>query len=55
MARFRFSLQNILDIKEKMETQSKQEFAAAVTALTEEERKLDVLMLKKHNLEDEAV
>ncbi len=55
MARFRFSLQNVLDIKEKMETQSKQEFSAAVNALNEEEEKLDVLLLKKHNLEEEAV
>ena len=54
MARFRFSLQNVLDIKEKMETQSKQEFSAAVNALNEEEEKLDVLLLKKHNLEEEA-
>ena len=29
MARFRYSLQNILNIKEKMETQAKQEFGTA--------------------------
>ncbi len=55
MARFRFSLQNVLDIKEKMETQSKQEFSAASAALAAEEEKLDLLLLKKHNLEEEAV
>ena len=33
MARFRYSLQNILNIKEKMETQAKQEFGAALAAL----------------------
>ena len=38
----------------KIETQAKQEFSAAVAALAEEERKLDVLQLKKHNLEQEA-
>ena len=54
MARFRFSLQNILELKMKMETQAKQEFSAAAAALAEEEEKLDVLQLKKHNLEQEA-
>ncbi len=54
MARFRFSLQNVLNIKEKMETQAKQEFAECIARLNEEERKLDVLVLKKHNLEEEA-
>ena len=39
MARFRFSMQSILDIKEKLETQAKQSFAAAQASLqTEEER-----------------
>ena len=33
MAKFRYSLQNILNIKEKMETQAKQEFGMAQTAL----------------------
>ncbi len=54
MARFRFRLQNILNVKEKIETQTKQEFAAAVARLNEEEEKLDALELKKHNLEEEA-
>lgn len=54
MARFRFSLQNILELKMKMETQAKQDFSAAAAALAAEEEKLDVLRLKKHNLEQEA-
>ena len=54
MARFRFSLQNILELKMKMETQAKQEFSATAAALAAEEEKLDVLRLKKHNLEQEA-
>ncbi len=40
MARFRYSLQSILDIKMKMETQAKQEFAAAKIILDTEEGKL---------------
>ncbi len=55
MARFRFSLQNILDVKEKMETQSKQEFSAASAALNAEEEKLELLLQKKQGLENEAV
>ena len=54
MARFRFSLQNILELKMKMETQAKQDFSAAAAALAAEEEKLDILRLKKHNLEQEA-
>jgi flagellar FliJ protein len=54
MARFRFSLQNVLDIKVKMETQSKQEFSAAAAKLEEEENKLGNLIQKKWNLEAEA-
>lgn len=55
MARFRFSLQNVLDIKVKMETQAKQEFSAAAAKLEEEENKLGNLIQKKWNLEAEAV
>ena len=36
MAKFRYSLQNILNIKEKMETQAKQEFGTAQAALNVE-------------------
>ena len=54
MAKFRYSLQNILDIKLKMETQAKQEFAAAAAALSAEEEKLDLLKLKKESLENKA-
>lgn len=43
MARFRFSMQSILDIKEKLETQAKQSFAAAQAALLAEEEKLQAL------------
>ena len=43
MARFRYRMQSILNIKMKMETQAKQEFAAAKAVLDEEEEKLEKL------------
>ncbi len=54
MARFRYSLQSVLDIKMKMETQAKQEFSARKNALDEEERKLEVLRQRKAEYEREA-
>lgn len=54
MAKFRYSLQSILDIKLKMETQAKQEFSAAMAALDEEEKKLISLKERKHELESES-
>jgi flagellar FliJ protein len=55
MARFRYSLQSILDIKLKMETQAKQEFSAAANALNEENARLEALKSKLEGLQDEAV
>lgn len=43
MAKFRYSLQNILNIKEKMETQAKQEFGTAQAALNVEIEHLERL------------
>lgn len=54
MAKFRYSLQNVLDIKLKMETQAKQEFSARKIELDEEEEKLDALRLRKQSYEEEA-
>ena len=54
MARFRYSMQSILDIKLKMETQAKQEFSAARAALDEEEAKLAKLVDRKRAYEREA-
>ncbi|MBQ8137902.1 MAG: flagellar export protein FliJ [Lachnospiraceae bacterium] len=54
MARFRFSLQNVLDIKVQMESMAKQEFSAAAAYLSEEEEKLRRLYSKKESLEEEA-
>ena len=53
MARFRYSMQSILDIKMKMETQAKQAFSAAKNALDEEEQKLAVLYERKECYEEE--
>ena len=54
MARFRYRMQSVLNIKLKMETQAKQEFAAAKMALDEEEEKLNALFARKDAYEKEA-
>ncbi|MCR5755336.1 MAG: flagellar export protein FliJ [Acetatifactor sp.] len=54
MARFRYSMQNILDVKMKMETQARQEFSAARNALDKEERKLLELQQRKEAYESRA-
>lgn len=47
MARFRYRMQSILDVKSKLETQAKQEFGAAKAALDEEISRLDGLKARK--------
>lgn len=54
MGRFIFSLQSILNIKLKMETQAKQEFAAAKNRLDEEEMKLEQFVMRKKGYEEQA-
>lgn len=54
MARFRYRMQSILNVKLKMETQAKQDFAAARAALDEEEEKLEVLKERKALYQKEA-
>lgn len=54
MARFRYRMQSILNVKLKMETQAKQDFAAAKIALDEEEEKLSALKERKSAYEKEA-
>lgn len=54
MARFRYSLQSILNIKEKMETMAKQEFSAAKLALDTENEKLAALFGRKRAYEEEG-
>lgn len=52
MAKFVYRMQNILDIKSKMEVQARNSFAIARNKLTEEENKLDGLFIKKNNFEN---
>jgi len=44
VARFRYRMQNILDVKQKLETQAKNEFAIASATVVEEEEKLKALI-----------
>lgn len=41
MAKFQYRMQNILDVKEKLESQAKTEFATEQAKVREEERKLE--------------
>ena len=54
MAKFIYRMQSILDIKEKMVDQAKMEFAAARMHLTEEEEKLNVLITRKADYEQQG-
>lgn len=54
MSRFRYSMQSILDIKLKMETQAKQEFSSARGVLDGEEAKLKSLEDRKTAYEKKA-
>ena len=47
MARFRYKMQSILDIKEKLETRAKQDFAAANSKLDTERAKLVELQKRR--------
>ena len=51
MAKFRYRMQSILDIKLKMETMAKQDLANARNALDEEEEKLLALRKRKEEYE----
>lgn len=54
MAKFRYSMQSILNIKMKMETLAKQEFSAARAALDAEEERLRQLFDRKAGYEKKA-
>lgn len=54
MARFRYRMQSILDIKVKMAEQARMEFAAARIRLTEEEERLQFLKDRKQAYEDKG-
>ena len=51
MARFRYRMQNILDIKEKLESQAKIAYGQANAALAEEQDKLTKLMIRRAGYE----
>ena len=55
MARFRYKMQSILDIKEKLETKAKQDFAQANQRLMEEEEKLDAIKRRKKAYLEEGI
>ena len=54
MAKFRYRMQNILNIKYKLETQAKTEFSIAAAALSREEEKLEALRQRKRAYEKKA-
>ncbi|MBR1852767.1 MAG: flagellar export protein FliJ [Lachnospiraceae bacterium] len=54
MAKFIYNLQNVLNLKLKMEGQAKEAFSAARMALDEEEEKLQLLKDRKRGYEEKA-
>ena len=54
MAKFIYRMQNILNLKTKLEEQQKMEFAAARKRLDEEDEKLNLLFRRKANYEEEG-
>ena len=54
MAKFKYRMQSILEVKKKLEEQAKNEFAAARAVLNEEEEKLEQLKKRKEAYEDEG-
>lgn len=54
MAKFRYRMQSILDIKRKMETQAKMEFGQAQGRLLEEQERLEQLHQRKESYLEEA-
>ena len=54
MARFRYRMQNILDIKQKLEESAKMEFSEANIRVMEEEERLSVIEGRKRVYEEEG-
>ena len=54
MARFVYRMQNILEIKRKLEDQAKMEYGLARARLNEEEEKLEQLRLRKAGYEEQS-
>ena len=53
MAKFKYRMQNILDLKQKIETQEKIAFSLANARLLEEQEKLSQLMIRKADYENQ--
>lgn len=49
MAKFKYRMQNILDVKEKLETQARNDFAVASAIVNEEEDKLNAHISRQEN------
>lgn len=54
MAKFLYRMQNVLDVKLKMEDQAKSAFAEAMAALNEEEEKLAAIIKRREFYEEEG-
>lgn len=54
MAKFNYKMQNILNIKLRLETQAKTEFAEASARLSQEEDKMRQLIFRKRQYEQDA-
>lgn len=54
MAKFNYKMQNILNIKMRLETQARTEFAEMSARLAEEERKMQQLIRRRGSYEQEA-
>lgn len=54
MAKFKYRMQNVLDVKKKLEDAAKMEFGQASARLQEEERKLENLEDRKRTYEAEG-
>ena len=54
MARFIYRMQNILDIKYKLEAQARSDYAVAAAKVAEEEEKLAALFLRKREYEQKS-
>ena len=54
MAKFRYRMQNILDIKEKMENQAKTAYGMANAKLASEQQKLQDILIRRAGYESKA-
>ena len=54
MAKFKYQLQNVLDIKEKLESQEKIAYSQAAAKLAEEQEQLQKLMIQKAGYDRKA-